>query len=509
MFQRILKTIAALGVGQVIHILSQLALPPVFIAAYGVDGFALWLLLTAATSHLNTLDFGLQTYLVNELTLLHHRGERERFHQIQSVGVRLALALVLIGVVASAAMVVLPVGSWLGFPNTTDAKLTLAFLSLQILGAILFGQFIGLYRVVGQAQRGVHWHNVQRAMVLGGTLALALGRAPFWAIAAAQASCILSVLVVVLLNLRRHSPEIFPRVDYWSATDARQILRQSAFFGLFSLNQLFVFQIPILLLNRFVSPGAVVAYSVGRTLFSFVRQLSNMLMAALAPELTRLMGNKDKATLAKTYRSVESIVCATAFVGCIAVFLFSPWALKYWLRKPELFDASLFLLLMLSSLAMLVKESKLYFQHATNEHIPTAVMTSLAYAAMLVCAVPAIMRWGASGLLVTWLLSEMVQIFFLHRYNARLIGDGNEFSAAALVKLGGVTVLVGVALWSSGNFLREGDLALQFTKMAAALSLAAVTAFFLFDLVPLARESWNRFHRMRSGRPLTPALHTL
>src|SRR5262245_12599677 len=82
MFQRVFKSIAALGIGQVLHILSQLAMPPVFIAAYGVDGFALWLLLTAAISHLNTLDFGLQTYLVNELTLLYHGGKRERFHQV-------------------------------------------------------------------------------------------------------------------------------------------------------------------------------------------------------------------------------------------------------------------------------------------------------------------------------------------------------------------------------------------------------------------------------------------
>jgi O-antigen/teichoic acid export membrane protein len=509
MLQRVFKNIAALGVGQIIHILSQLALPPVFIAAYGVDGFALWLLLTAATSHLCTLDFGLQTYLVNELTLLHHRGERARFHQIQSVGVRLALALVAIGLAATAAVIVLPMGNWLGFSYTPDTRLTLCFLSLQILGAILFGQFNGLYRVIGQAQRGVNWQNLQRALTLVGTLALAAGRAPFWAIAATQAACIIVVLVTVLMHLRRTSPEIFPRSDYWSANDARQILGQSAFFGLFSLNQLLVFQIPVLLLNRFVSPSAVVAYSVGRTLFSFVRQLANLLMAALAPELTRLMGSKDKATLGRTYRSVESIICATAFVGCIGVFLISPWCLKYWLRKPELFDAALFLLLMLSSLAMLVKESKLYFQHATNEHIPTAVITSAAYGAMLGCAIPAIRLWGATGLLVTWLLSEMVQILFLHRYNARLIGDGHGFSAVALVKLGAATACAAILLWGSGNFLREGDTAIQILKGIAVLSMSAVTAFLLFDLAPLARQSWIRFRRMRSNHPLTPAIHTL
>src|SRR5579859_562715 len=91
MFKRILKTLAALGAGHGIQTLTQLLLPPAFIAAYGVNAFGEWLVLAAAVGYLATLDFGLQTYVLNELTMLYHRRDWEQFHRFQSVGLRLML----------------------------------------------------------------------------------------------------------------------------------------------------------------------------------------------------------------------------------------------------------------------------------------------------------------------------------------------------------------------------------------------------------------------------------
>src|SRR5262245_28376902 len=195
MLQRILKSIVALGVGQIIHILTQLAMPPVFIAAYGIDGFALWILLAAVTAHFSTLDFGLQTFVVNELTMLHQRGERRRFHQVQSTGMWLALGLVAIGTVLAALVFVVPVGKWIGCDDTRETHWTLFLLALQILGLILGGQLTGLYRVVANASRGVAWQNCQRGLLLVCSLALAATHAPFWQIAAAQAGSVLLVLI--------------------------------------------------------------------------------------------------------------------------------------------------------------------------------------------------------------------------------------------------------------------------------------------------------------------------
>lgn len=504
MLRRIARTMAALGIAQCIHILTQLVLPPVFIARYGVDGFALWLLLTAATSHLNTLDFGLQTYLVNELTLLHHRKQSERFHQVQSVGVCLALMLVGLGVVCALVMVTCPLATWIGVPDTREARWTLGLLSLQVVGSILFGQFLGLYRVLGQPQRGVHWNSVQRGTSLVATACAALYGIPFWAIAAIQTSVMYALLAAVLAALRGAHPEVFPKLDYWNRGDARRILRQSAFFGLFSLNQLLVFQIPVLILNAFCTPAAVVAYSMGRTLYSFTRQLANLVMAAIAPELTRLVGIRDTRALASTYARVQSIICCTSTVGCVGVFLAAPLMLRFWLGKPELFGEGLFLLLMLSSLAMLVKESKLYFQHATNEHIPTALMTSTVYTLMLCVAVPAVRFWGAHGLLFVWMIAELIQILFLNRYNARLVGAVAQSGVAPLIRMALFAGACTAFLWGLGEHLRAGDVWIQTLKAATVLAGVSVASFLLFDLAPLSRELWSRCRGARSMRATAP-----
>src|SRR5260370_38742101 len=89
MFKRILKTLAALGAGHGIQTLTQLLLLPAFIAAYGFNAFGEWLVLAAAVGYLTTLDFGLQTYVVNELTMLYHRRAWEECHPVHSRGVRL------------------------------------------------------------------------------------------------------------------------------------------------------------------------------------------------------------------------------------------------------------------------------------------------------------------------------------------------------------------------------------------------------------------------------------
>src|SRR5215831_583312 len=94
MFKRILKTLGALAAGHGIQTVTQLLIPPAFIAVYGVKGYGEWLALSAAVGYLGTLDFGLQTYVLNELTALYHRKEMRQFHRVQSVGLWLMLLFV-------------------------------------------------------------------------------------------------------------------------------------------------------------------------------------------------------------------------------------------------------------------------------------------------------------------------------------------------------------------------------------------------------------------------------
>src|SRR5215468_2916875 len=137
MFQRILKTLGALIAGHGIQTFSQLLIPPAFIAAYGVQGYGEWLVLSAAVGYLSTLDFGLQTYVLNELTALYHRNEMEQFHKVQSVGLWLMLIFIGAGLGLAACAFIIPLGAILRISGSQRALAwTVFWLASQVVASI-------------------------------------------------------------------------------------------------------------------------------------------------------------------------------------------------------------------------------------------------------------------------------------------------------------------------------------------------------------------------------------
>jgi len=124
MLKRLIKTGLAIGVGQGLNIAQQLLLPPAFLHFYGVELYSSWLIMTAGIAHLNTLDFGLQTYIVNRLGMLHHTGRQEEFRRVQSIGLRLVLGVVLAATLLLLPLLCLPVEAWLKLtdPNVSSGN---------------------------------------------------------------------------------------------------------------------------------------------------------------------------------------------------------------------------------------------------------------------------------------------------------------------------------------------------------------------------------------------------
>ena len=92
MWPRFRKHLVSIGLGQAINLVQQLLLPAAFLRGYGVDDYGAWLVVLAAAGQLGNLDFGLQTYLGNRLTMLHAAGELAEFRRLQAIGLCVTLA---------------------------------------------------------------------------------------------------------------------------------------------------------------------------------------------------------------------------------------------------------------------------------------------------------------------------------------------------------------------------------------------------------------------------------
>src|ERR1700735_2570970 len=107
------KLFAAQNASQLVSLLTQLLLPPIFLHNYGVSVYGEWLALSSAVGYLSTLNYGIQTYTNMQMTIHYNRGEIEECVAVQSGGLFMLLVILLaLGAILSSIFFV-PLDRWL------------------------------------------------------------------------------------------------------------------------------------------------------------------------------------------------------------------------------------------------------------------------------------------------------------------------------------------------------------------------------------------------------------
>jgi O-antigen/teichoic acid export membrane protein len=112
-FQRIFKNLLAMFTSRLISILQQVVLPPLFIARYSVGQYGEWGVLYGAVSALSMLNFGVQTFMNQDLAVRFNRGEIDGYHVRQSTALRLLCGVALVASVLCLVIFFIPLDTWL------------------------------------------------------------------------------------------------------------------------------------------------------------------------------------------------------------------------------------------------------------------------------------------------------------------------------------------------------------------------------------------------------------
>ncbi len=498
---RILKVMAALLTSNVVNLITKLLLPPIFLLRYGTSLYGQWLVLSGAVAYLSTLNFGIQTYVTQDLTVRYQRNDLEHYHRQQSTSLR-----VLLGILGAAALIclvvfALPVESWLHLTLSHRAtSATLYLLALQVLLGVLFGYFTGMYMVLSRAHTGVLWVNGLRLAMVFTVSAAAWFRVSFPILAALQASIYIAGIALVLLDIRRRAPEIFPRVNQWDASAVRAILRPSGYFGLISISTFLSYEVPVLILQREAGPFVVVAFTVMRTIFSMCRQILNAPTQAMGPEITRLFGRGEWPELTAVYSYSERLIFALIPVVNLGVLIVSPVLLGIWLHKPALFAVLPYVFMAAISMTLSAKEHKFQFQFSTNTHEALARIMAFSYIALALLSVPMVRWQGMMGFLYTWLAIELFQLVRIVQLNQRLFAHTGEHRLTYLYRLTGLGL---AGLFTAGEVLAHTHTSAYVVQFAAAFGVAAVLAFAAFYLFSLRTVVKRIYTKRRQNSPVT------
>ena len=231
----IAKNLSALFSSHAIAVIQQVGLVPLFIHVYGKAGYGEWLAISAAVSYLGTLDFGVQTFVNQDLTVRYHRGDMDEFHLNQSTALRLLLGIVTVAALCATIVFVLPMQHILKMDGVHGdpivpahvVQLAIFFMAMQALTNIIYGYFGGTFMVLGKPYIGAYWNNAKMLMLISTAVVSVLFHASFAGIAIAQYSGLLLCLCAQLWHLHRVGPDIFPTLKYWDRSLVMKILKPS------------------------------------------------------------------------------------------------------------------------------------------------------------------------------------------------------------------------------------------------------------------------------------------
>lgn len=485
---RISKNLLALFTSNGINVVWNLLLPPIFLHKYGTSLYGEWLALSASVSYLSTLNFGVQTYVNQDLTVRYHSGNLEGFKTQQSTALRLLIGIALVGAVVSLGLFLVPFQRMLHLTiPQSEARLAAYFLALQILVNILFGYFGGSFMVIARSHRGTHWNNIQRIAILLATAAFAWMHSSFALVAVAQLLVCVACLAGILIDIRIVAPDIFPTLRYWDGKAVAAILKPSGYFGLIMSSTFLAYQLPVLILQRIVGPTVVVVFTLMRTIFSMARQILNGMTQSMGPEITRLYGKQDWAGLSLLYSYSERFIFFCIPVVNLGVLSISPMLLTLWLHKGGLFSLPLYAMMTAISFAMCAKEHKFNFQFSTNTHEDLARVMFFSYLLMSPLAIVLVHFYGVMGMLIAWLVVEVFQLAYIMRLNLSLFSSHEKVGIIYVVRLAAFS-LVGTA--ATAFILRctlDRTLVVRIGSALAEGLLVAAVSYLTFDMAGVAR----------------------
>jgi O-antigen/teichoic acid export membrane protein len=497
--KRILKLLLAFLTGQGVSVITQLLVPPLFLHRYanGIEVYGEWITLTAAVAYLNTLNYGIQNYASNQVTIHYNRGEVEEARAVQASAFRLVLVAVLLPAIASAALLLMPLSQWLGLKHVGSfaASMTVFLLVLQLVTNWCFLLIASSYMAVGEAHRGTNWLNAQRLVAALALAEFLWNRASFPVLALTQLVVTFLFAILVVVDMRIRVPILLPAWRLGSWRRARAMAAPTGWFALLSVSGFLQWQGPVLVIQKILGPTSVAIFALTRVIFNMSRQFLSIVTTSIGQEITHLVGQKNWTQLRRLYELSEKVVLLLIPTMTIGTLLMAPFLYSVWLHKRSLYEPAICFTMAAISAVMGIKEHKYQFQWSSNEHTNLSRFTLIAYAVMLGLSVPLLKAFGIEGFLGIWMITEIAHVVYILHLNTRLFPKEVGISTAPVIRLGAVLVVAfALAAWPCWRGA-VWPLPTVVGVAVAATAAVALTSYFLFDLGDVVGILQSRLRR--------------
>ena len=347
---RLIKHFFAIAGGQVINLLGNLALFPLFLSHWTPLVYGEWIALSSLTSYLGTLDLGVNSAVSNRLLLAYSRDDLEEYMRSQHSAAAFYSGLAvggtfLVGLVAW----LLPATLWAHVTRgvVPGVSWIVWLLALQVLWMMPVGLLGNFYSTIADPARSKWIGNWRTA---GGLLITVIGLllgCRMVTLAFLQLIPLAAVAAYVLWDMRRRFPQFLPGLAQAKVAVMRDLLKPSLMFALIMVALSLTQQGTVLVVSSVFGGVAVTAFYAARTLTGVAVQAVRMIGPTAWPDFTILYAKGDMARL----RQLNRLVVTSSMTVCIAVsaalWFEGPSVVAVWSHHKVRVDPSFLRLLLL------------------------------------------------------------------------------------------------------------------------------------------------------------------
>ena len=436
-FKNIFKASGAASLGQILNILSQLALVPLYIKVWGTPLYGEWLILSAAPSVIAMAgDFGFGTVAANEMNIAVARNDKDYALKVfQNNWLVISAFSFLFLAVASIGLAVLPVNTSLNLHliADNDAKLIIALFLFTILLSQQNVLLMAALRCDGNYVAGLLVGNIGRLveLVLVAVLLFAYHAAPLTLVITLTITGILTTFTNWVL-VRTRSPWIKHGTKHFSMEIIKVQTPQALSFLSFPITQAFSIQGTVILVGYLLNPAAVVVLTTTRTFMNVIKQVVAVVNSSIWPEMTTAFGQHDSAKFQNIF--IRAVQAVALIVVCfnLSIWLVGKPIYQFWTKHKVDFDGTFFY-----AFAAVTSISALWsifgmVQNATNNTKKFAVYNLCSLVILMLGITFTSKLFGLQGVLATMFVAESFMLVFVMRTSLHIL---NVPSLAGFFKL--------------------------------------------------------------------------
>jgi O-antigen/teichoic acid export membrane protein len=343
-YKSIAKNYAANVFGMGINFLNQIAMVPLFIALWGVDKYADWILITAFSSFFAMADMGLSTVAINEFVIKYQQKKysiclklwANTILYITMVGIAIVLLSVIVAVTIGFKGL-LQVSVFSGFETSFIFILLLA----KVFIAMYASTYHGIFRSVSYTHISTMIENIVRFFEV---LILFAG---IWFqinIITIVAVYIVPVCISVIykhIYVRRwfNLGFSFRLIDL---PLLKSFVKPSASFMLIPLGYAVSNQGMIIVVNALLGNVTLVAFTTIRTLVNFLRSVMNLLAHSMWPEISVAYGKRNFSAITNLYHRSFVITFALSLFFIVLLLFFGKPVYMMWTKYTISFEVMFF-----------------------------------------------------------------------------------------------------------------------------------------------------------------------